>query len=628
LQRLDGPVRGNGKIIQELEGKFRGAGWHVIKVIWGSEWDEILERDTESILLKKFASMVDGEFQTIQTKGPAYLREKLFGDDPYLKKLVEDKSDQELWQLTRGGHDPRKIYEAFHAATHHTGEPTVILFKTVKGYGMGKSAEATMGTHNQKTMDAESLKAFRDHYQVPVKDEDLESFPFIRPKPGSPEEEFITRRRRIMGGPVPYRKAHAEQLTIPPLTEFSDLLSSSKDRELSTTMAFVRILTKLVKHKEIGNRIVPIVPDEARTFGMEGLFRQLGIYAPTGQLYEPQDAESLMWYKEDRKGQILEEGITEAGAISSWIAAGTSYANNAVTMIPFYAFYSMFGFQRVDDFIWAAGDSRTKGFLLGATAGRTTLNGEGLQHEDGHGMLLAATHPTCQAYDPTFSYELAVILQNGLERMYTNQEDIFYYITLMNENYVHPEMPKGVEEGIIKGAYLFRGADNKKGTTVQLMGSGTILREVIAAADLLKQDFDIDADIWSIPGINQLHRDGVEAERYNLTHPTAKPRIPYLTQLLEGHEGPVVVSTDYIRAYPEQIRRLIPQKEVTILGTEGFGRSDTREALRRFFEVDRYYIVIAALKQLADRKQIPVKRVTEALKKYAIDAEKPNPLTS
>ncbi len=629
LQRLDGPVRGNGKIIQELEGKFRGAGWHVIKVIWGSEWDEILERDTEGVLLKKFASMVDGEFQTIQSKGPAYLRERIFGDDPYLQKLVEDKSDQELWQLTRGGHDPRKIYEAFHAATHHTGEPTVILFKTVKGYGMGKAAEATMGTHNQKTMDAVSLKAFRDHYQVPVSDEDLESFPFIRPKPGSPEEEFITRRRRIMGGPVPYRKAHAEQLTIPPLKEFSDLLASSKDRELSTTMAFVRMLTKLVKHKEIGNRIVPIVPDEARTFGMEGLFRQLGIYAPTGQLYEPQDAESLMWYKEDRKGQILEEGITEAGAISSWIAAGTSYANNAVTMIPFYAFYSMFGFQRVDDFIWAAGDSRTKGFLLGATAGRTTLNGEGLQHEDGHGMLLAATHPTCQAYDPTFSYELAVIMQNGLERMYADQEDIFYYITLMNENYVHPEMPKGVEEGIIKGAYLFKAADKKKATaTVQLMGSGTILREVIAAADLLRDDFDIAADIWSIPGINQLHRDGVEAERYNMTHPTAKSRIPYLTQLLAGHEGPVVISTDYIRAYPEQIRRLIPQKEVTILGTEGFGRSDSREALRRFFEVDRYYIVIAALKQLADMKQIPVKRVAEALKKYNIDADKPNPLIS
>ena len=456
LQRLDGPVRGNGKIIQELEGRFRGAGWNVIKVIWGSEWDTILERDTKGVLLKKFASMVDGEFQTIQSRGPAYLREKIFGDDEYLQNLVADKSDQELLQLTRGGHDPRKIYEAFHAATHHAGEPTVILFKTVKGYGMGKSGEASMGTHNQKSMDKEALVAFRDHYHVPVADEKLEEMPFIKPAPDSPEAEFITRRRRVMGGPVPYRNPKGEKLEIPALDDFSDLTSSSGDREISTTMAFVRMLTKLVKNKSIGKRIVPIVPDEARTFGMEGLFRQLGIYAPTGQLYEPQDSESLMWYREDAKGQILEEGITEAGAISSWIAAGTSYANNNVTMIPFYAFYSMFGFQRVDDFIWAAGDSRARGFLMGATAGRTTLNGEGLQHEDGHGLLIAATHPTCLAYDPTFSYELAVILQNGLKRMYADDEDVFYYVTLMNENYSHPEMPKGSEEGILKGAYLFK----------------------------------------------------------------------------------------------------------------------------------------------------------------------------
>ena len=627
LQRLDGPVRGNGKIIQELEGRFRGAGWNVIKIIWGSEWDEILERDTKGVLLKKLASMVDGEFQTIQSRGPAYLREKIFGDDPYLLELVADKSDKELWQLTRGGHDPRKIYEAFHAATHHTGEPTVILFKTVKGYGMGKAGEASMGTHNQKIMEKEALVAFRDHYHVPLKDDQLEALPFIKPEPDSPEAQFIARRRKAMGGPVPYRNKQGEVLKTPDLTDFSDL-TSAQDREISTTMAFVRMLTKLVKNKEIGNRIVPIVPDEARTFGMEGLFRQLGIYAPDGQLYEPQDADSLMWYREDAKGQILEEGITEAGAISSWIAAGTSYANHNLSMIPFYTFYSMFGFQRVDDFIWAAGDSRAKGFLMGATAGRTTLNGEGLQHEDGHGLLLAATHPTCLSYDPTYAYELAVLVQDGLERMYAKDENVFYYITLMNENYTHPEMPKGVEEGIRRGAYLFRKAGKKKAPLVQLMGSGTIFREVLAAADILREQYGVESDIWSILGVNELHRDGVEVQRYNLHHPEKKPKVPYLTSLMEGHEGPVVISTDYIRAYPEQIRRLIPTQHVTILGTDGFGRSDSRAALRRFFEVDRNQIVIAALKGLADEGTIALEQVGEAIKKLGIDVDKPNPLYS
>ncbi|MDD2406512.1 MAG: pyruvate dehydrogenase (acetyl-transferring), homodimeric type [Sphaerochaetaceae bacterium] len=626
LQRLDGPVRGNGKIIQELEGRFRGAGWNVIKVIWGSEWDEILERDTKGVLLKKLASMVDGEFQTIQARGPAYLREKIFGGDQYLENLVSDKSDKQLWQLTRGGHDPRKIYEAFYAATHHKGEPTVILFKTVKGYGMGKSAEATMGTHNQKVMETEALKAFRDHYHVPVSDDQLDALPFIKPEPNSPEAEFIKRRRAAMGGPVPFRKAKGEPLNTPPLSEFNELTASSNGREISTTMAFVRMLTKLVKNKEIGNRIVPIVPDEARTFGMEGLFKQVGIYAPTGQLYEPQDAESLMWYREDVKGQILEEGITEAGAISSWIAAATSYANHDLTMIPFYIFYSMFGFQRIGDFVWAASDSRAKGFLMGATAGRTTLNGEGLQHEDGHGLLLASTFPTCVAYDPTFSYELGIILQDGLKRMYEDDENIFYYITLMNENYEHPEMPKGVEEGVIKGAYLFRKAGKTKKPVVQLMGSGTILREVIAAADLLKKEFDVEADIWSIPGINQLHRDGIETERYNLLHPEAKPKTPYLTHIMTGHDGPVVISTDYLRAYPEQIRRLIPQRQVTILGTDGFGRSDTREALRSFFEVDRYHVALAALRGLAETGSIPLKTVSEAIVQFGIVTDKSNPL--
>nr|MDA3835119.1 pyruvate dehydrogenase (acetyl-transferring), homodimeric type [Spirochaetales bacterium] len=564
----------------------------------------------------------------IISRVPYYEREKKIGGDPYLEELVADKSDTELWQLTRGGHDPRKIYAAFQAAVQHSGEPTVILFKTVKGYGMGKSGEASMGTHNQKSMDTEALTAFRDHFHVPVSDEQLEKLPFIKPEPGSPEAEFITRRRRIMGGPVPYRNTEAEKLTTPSLDDFSGMTDSSGDREISTTMAFVRILTKLVKNKEIGKRIVPIVPDEARTFGMEGLFRQLGIYAPQGQLYEPQDSESLMWYREDSAGQILEEGITEAGAVSSWISAGTSYANHSLTMIPFYIFYSMFGFQRVDDFIWAAGDSRTKGFLMGGTAGRTTLNGEGLQHEDGHGLLLAATHPICQAYDPTFSYELAVIIQNGLHRMYENNEDIFYYITLMNENYTHPQIPEGVEAGVIKGAYLYQSAQGKSGPKVQLMGSGTILREVIAAAQLLEDDYGVQADIWSIPGVNQLHKDGVETERFNLTHPQEEPKVPYLTNIMRDHTGPVIISTDYIRAYPEQIRRLIPNGSVTILGTDGFGRSDTREALRRFFEVDRYYIALATLKSLADAGEISKENVSDALRRYEIDPDKPNPLIS
>jgi len=627
LQRLDGPVRGNGKIIQELEGKFRGAGWNVIKVIWGTEWDSILERDTKGELLRKLSSMVDGEFQAIQAKGPAYLRERIFGGDEYLESLVADKSDKDLWQMTRGGHDPRKIYAAFHEASQHKGQPSVILFKTIKGYGMG-GGEASMGAHNLKSMDKESLIAFRDQYHIPLADDQLEALPFIKPDEKSPEAEFIRRRRKVMGGPVPYRHEKGEKLTVPTLKDFSEMTTSTGDREISTTMAFVRMLTKLVKDKKIGDRVVPIVPDEARTFGMEGLFRQIGIYSSVGQLYEPADSDAFMWYREDEKGQILEEGITEAGATSSWIAAATSYANHKLSMIPFYTFYSMFGFQRVGDLLWAAGDSRAKGFLMGATAGRTTLNGEGLQHQDGHGLLLASTYPTCQAYDPTFSYELAVIVQDGLKRMYTENEDIFYYITLMNENYSHPEMPKGAEEGIRKGAYLFQKADPKSKLTVQLMGSGTIFREVIAAAELLKKDFNVDADIWSILGVNELHRDGVASERYNLTHPEKEKKVPYLTKIMTGHEGPVVISTDYLRAHPEQIRRLIPQKNITILGTDGFGRSDTREALRKFFEVDRYYITVAALKGLADEGKIPYKKVSEAIKSYHIEIDKPNPLLS
>lgn len=627
LQRLDGPVRGDGKIIQELEGRFRGAGWNVIKVIWGTEWDEILQRDTEGRLLSKLSTMVDGQFQTIAARGPEYLRKTIF-DDEYLAGLVEDKSDRELWQMSRGGHDPRKIYAAFSEAVNHKGEPTVILVKTIKGYGMGSSGQAAMGTHNQKSMDKEALIAFRDRYHVPLDDDRLEALPFIRPEEGSEEEQFLTRQRKALGGPVPYRGVSTERLEVPELSAFKALLEASGEREVSTTMAFVRLLTMLVKDRNLGDRIVPIVPDEARTFGMEGLFRQIGIYATTGQLYEPQDAQSLMWYRESTDGQILEEGITEAGAISSWIAAATSYSAHNLPMIPFYTFYSMFGFQRVDDFVWAAGDSRARGFLLGATAGRTTLNGEGLQHQDGHGLLLASTHPNCKAYDPTFAYELAVIIQDGLKRMYSDGEDVFYYITLMNENYTHPALPEGAREGIVRGAYLFRGVQEGKRAEVQLAGSGTILREVIAAADLLDEQWGISSEIWSMPGINELHKDGIEAERYNLTHPDDPERVPYLTKILEGHTGPMVISTDYIRSYAEQIRRLLPGREVAILGTDGFGRSDYRPALRRFFEVDRYYIVLTALRQLVREGSLEPSVVMDAIKKYGIDPQKPSPLLS
>ncbi len=622
LQRLDGPVRGNGKIIQELEGRFRGAGWNVIKLIWGTEWDNIMKRDKEGLLIKKFESMVDGDFQTIVARGPAYLREKVFGDDPKLAALVSDLTDKQLWQMSRGGHDPRKVYAAFAAASRSKDKPTVILVKTIKGYGMGQSGESVMVAHNVKKMDLESLKYFRDRFHVPLKDEELMDLPFIKPKEGSPEALFIQKQRKEMGGFVPHRNTTLEPLKPPPLSAFKGLLDSSKERELSTTMAFVRLLGTLVKDKKIGKNIVPIIPDEARTFGMEGLFRQLGIYAPTGQLYEPQDAESLSWYREDPKGQILEEGITEAGAISSWLAAGTSHSNLGVPMIPFYTFYSMFGFQRIGDQLWAAGDSRAKGFIMGATAGRTTLNGEGLQHQDGQGLLIASNYPSCLSFDPTFSYELAVLVQNGIERMYEKGEDVFYYITLLNENYKHPQMPEGAEEGIKKGMYLFQAADSGK-LKVQLMGSGSILREVIAAAELLKNDFDIQSDLWSILGVNQLHRDGMAIDDWNRNHPEEPSKKSYVEQILEGHEGPAVISTDYVQAYSEQIRRLIPNK-LTVLGTDGYGRSDTRETLRDFFKVDRYHIVIAALKALADEGGIPLKQVSKAIEKYSINPDAPH----
>jgi pyruvate dehydrogenase E1 component len=625
LQRLDGPVRGNGKIIQELEARFHGAGWHVIKVLWGSEWDKILSRDTEGLLIKKFGEMVDGDFQTIRARGPEYLREKVFGDDPRLSALVEDMSNQELWQMTRGGHDPRKVYAAFSAACTVKDKPVVILVKTIKGFGMGQAGESVMVAHNVKKMDVASLKQFRDRFHVPLEDDQLETLPFIRPAEDSPEAAFIKERREALGGSLPFRQTDTPTLTAPPLADFKSLLVSTKKRQISTTMAFVRLLSALVKNKAVAKHVVPIIPDEARTFGMEGLFRQLGIYAPTGQLYEPQDSETVAWYREDPTGQILEEGITEAGAVSSWMAAGTAHVNYGVPMIPFYIFYSIFGFQRIGDQLWAAGDAKTRGFLLGATSGRTTLNGEGLQHQDGHGLLFASAYPSCLAYDPTFAYEVAVLIQRGIERMFARGEDVFYYITLLNENYVHPDMPEGVEDGIEKGMYLFRKASAGK-ASVQLMGSGAIFREVIAAADLLESDFGVSANVWSILGVNQLHRDGMLAEDWNRLHPEEEPRKSYVAQALTGQEGPVVISTDYVSAYPEQIRRLIPNP-VTILGTDGYGRSDAREVLRRFFKVDRHHVVVAALEALARQGDIDKGTVQAAIARYGIDPEAPHATT-
>lgn len=650
LQRLDGPVRGNGRIIDELEGVFNGAGWNVIKVIWGSEWDELMRKDSEGVLLKKFASMVDGEFQDLRSKDGEHLRKNFFESDPAIAELVKGMSDSDLWQMTRGGHDPRKIYAAYARAMKAEGLPTVILVKTVKGFGMGKAGEASMGTHSQKKMDTDSLKEFRDRFSIPVNDEELESLPFIRPAKDSAETAFIRRQQAAMGGPVPERRFNAPALTIPPITDkiFKSAVDSTGEREASTTNAFVRLLSGLARHKELGSFIVPIIPDEARTFGMEGMFRQLGIYAPSGQLYKPQDSESMMWYKESENGQVLQEGITEAGAFASWLAAGTAGSNYGIPMIPFYIYYSMFGFQRVGDMAWAAGDIQARGFLMGATAGRTTLNGEGLQHQDGHGLLLAATYPTCRAYDPAFAYEMAVVVRDGLEKMYARQENVFYYITLMNENYSHPALPEGAEEGIIKGIYLFRKAGRGKGPRVQLMGSGTIFREVIQAAGILKDDWKVESEIWSVPGVNQLQREAAECERANLLRksasgsapgsssksasksasesPAEAMRVPYLTQVLQGHEGPVIFSSDYMRAYPEQIRRLIPNRFV-VLGTDGYGRSDSRRKLRDFFEVDRRWIVLSALKALVDEGALEAEVLGRAVKKYDINLNKPNPLT-
>lgn len=629
LQRLDGPVRGNGKIIQELEGEFLGAGWNVIKVVWGTRWDALFARDKQGILIKRLGEIVDGEYQTMKARNGAYIREVLF-NTPELKALVADWSDNDIWDLNRGGHDVHKVYAAFHAATHHQGEPTVILAKTIKGYGMGASGEAQNTTHQQKKMALEDIRVFRDRFHIPVDDTQLEQFPLVKFAPDSKELEYMRARRQALGGYLPQRKITAPALSAPPLSTFDALLKETAEgREISTTMAFVRILGILVKDKQIGKNVVPIVPDESRTFGMEGMFRQLGIWSQVGQLYTPADQDQLMFYKEDKRGQVLQEGINEAGAMSDWIAAATAYATHGVQTIPFYIFYSMFGFQRIGDLAWAAADMRSRGFLLGGTAGRTTLNGEGLQHEDGHSHLFAAGIPNCIAYDPTFSYELAVIIQDGLQRMLDQQQDVYYYITVMNENYPHPAMPIGAEAGIIKGMYLFKQGMASQQPRVQLLGSGTIFREVMAAADLLKTDWNVDSDLWSCPSFTELARDGNAVQRWNMLHVTGTPRTTYVADCLQKTSGPVIAATDYVRLFAEQIRPFIQQikRTYTVLGTDGFGRSDTREKLRHFFEVDRYWITVAALKALVDEGSIPAQTVSAALQKYQLDIDKPNPLT-
>ena len=626
LQGLDGPVRGNGKIIQELEGDFRGAGWNVIKVIWGSYWDPLLAKDTEGFLRKRMEEAIDGEYQAFKAKGGAYTRAHFFGKYPELLEMVSNMSDEDIWRLNRGGHDPHKIYAAYHSAVSHTGQPTVILAKTVKGYGMGGSGEAINITHSQKKMKMDDLKSFRDRFQVPISDKEVEQMSFYRPPDDAPELEYLKQCRTALGGHLPARRTKGDSLDIPALTIFERLLQETGEREISTTQALVQAMTLLCKDKNIGQRVVPIVPDEARTFGMEGMFRQIGIYAHEGQKYEPVDRDQLMYYKENQSGQLLEEGITEDGAMSSWIASATAYSNSGMQMIPFYIFYSMFGFQRIGDLVWAAGDMQARGFLIGATSGRTTLNGEGLQHEDGHSQIMAGNVPNCVSYDPTFSHELMVIMQNGMERMFKKQENVFYYITTMNENYSHPGLSKGQEKNIVKGMYLLQ--KGKKGKTrVQLLGSGSILREAIAAADLLSADFKVEADIWSCTSFNQLKRDGDDVSRWNMLHPDKKPKMSHVEKCLLDTDGPVVAATDYVKLFADQIRAYVP-RSYSVLGTDGFGRSDSRQALRKHFEVDRYYIAVASLNALMEDGSVSFKTVNGAIKKYGIDPNKNNPLMS
>ncbi len=626
LQRLDGPVRGNGKIIQELEGVFRGAGWNVIKLVWGGNWDPLLAKDKQGVLRKRMNEALDGDFQNYRAKGGAYVREHFFGKYPELKEMIAQMTDDDIWRLNRGGHDQQKVYAAYAAAVKHKGQPTVILAKTVKGYGLGKSGESMNIAHQLKKPTKDSLVAFRDRYRIPISDDQLEDVPFYKPPDDSPEMQYMKKLRKKLEGEIPKRKTKATPLKIPPLEVFKDVISGSDGRENSTTMAFVRILMALTRDKAIAKYVVPIVPDEARTFGMEGLFRSMGIYAHKGQLYDPVDADQVMYYREDQAGQILEEGINEAGAMSSWIAAATSYSTHGVPMIPFYIFYSMFGFQRIGDLAWAAGDSRSRGFLLGGTAGRTTLAGEGLQHQDGHSHLLASTIPNCRAYDPTYAYELAVIIHDGMQCMFVEQQDYYYYITVMNENYAQPEMPKGCEQGIIKGMYKLQSTKANK-QHVELLGSGAILREVIAAAKLLEDDFNISANIWSVTSFNLLRQEGMQVERWNMLHPDQNPKNCYVKECLQDVKSPVVAATDYMKMYADQIRPYIKSSYV-VLGTDGFGRSDTRKQLRYHFEVNAQYIAVAAIYALVDEGSIDQSILKAALQKYGIDSDKADPLFS
>jgi pyruvate dehydrogenase E1 component len=624
LQRLDGPVRGNGSIVQELEATFQGAGWKVIKVLWGSRWDPLLARDTDGLLRRRMEEAVDGEYQNFKAKGGAYTREHFFGKYPELKAMVANMSDDDIWRLNRGGHDPRKVYAAYHEAMQSDGRPVVILAKTVKGFGMGEAGEGQMIAHQQKKMDDDAIRAFRDRFNIPIPDDQIAGMPLFRPDEDSEEIRYLKERREELGGYLPRRVGDAPALKVPEISAFSQQLEGTGERSISTTMAFVRMLTALVRDKGIGRHIVPIVPDEARTFGMEGMFRQIGIYSSAGQLYTPQDADQLMFYKEDKSGQILEMGINEAGALCAWTAAGTAYANHGVNMVPFYIFYSMFGFQRVGDFVWAAGDMQSRGFLVGATAGRTTLAGEGLQHQDGHSLLLASTFPNCVAYDPAYAYELAVIVHDGLKRMVEKQENVFYYVTCMNENYRHPPMPEGAEEGILRGAYRLE-EGGKGRIRVQLLGSGTILREAQAAARLLQEDFDVPVDVWSVTSFNVLRREGMEVDRWNRLHPDEEPRNSYVESCFADSEGPFIAATDFMAAVPDQIRQWIPGRYVT-LGTDGFGRSDGREALRKHFEVDRHQIVVAALDALASDGKIDRVTVARAIEQYQLDGDKLDPV--
>lgn len=622
LQRLDGPVRGNGKIVQELEGDFRGAGWNVIKLLWGKGWDQLLERDTTGRLRQLMDETVDGDYQTFKSKDGAYIRKHFFGKYPETAALVEDWTDDQIWALSRGGHDPEKVYTAFRKAIETKNQPTCLLIKTIKGYGMGSAGEGQNITHQQKKMAEEQLRAFRDRFRIPVSDEDLPKAPFVALN--TAQKAYLADRRKALGGDFPKRNSQAPKLEIPPLEAFQAQLTGTGEREISTTMAFVRILTTLIRDKNLGKHVVPIVPDESRTFGMEGLFRSIGIYNPEGQLYTPEDREQMSYYRESVDGQVLQEGINEAGAMADWIAAATSYSNHGVPMIPFFIYYSMFGFQRVGDLAWAAGDSRARGFMLGGTAGRTTLNGEGLQHEDGHSHILAGTIPNCITYDPTFQHEVAVIVHHGLTRMFQDQEDVYFYLTLMNENYSHPDMPDGVEDGIIRGLYRFREAAQPAERHVNLMGSGTILVQAIKAADMLEADFGVTADIWSATSFNELARDGQDAARWNRLNPLEAPRVPYVTQALSGAKGPFIAATDYMKNYAEQIRAFVPGR-YTVLGTDGFGRSDSRVNLRRFFEVDANHIAAAAMVDLFREGAIDEATLRDALSKYDIDGGKPNP---